>query len=215
MTADDSPFVPNWASPPGESVREAAHHRGLTLEEFGSRTGLPPHAVADLVAGRLRIMPELAERLEQVVGGTARFWLRREAQYLESLGRLAHARADAWPGKPDYEEIIDAPPGGEAENPWTRALGDVHDRLVDLERNLGGGVSTDDARLLHRCIENSKFWKHPEFEMRFGDGSPYDRSRRVPYDEAPGWGCACEWRNQDVLPSCRNCGRERDAFLAE
>jgi hypothetical protein len=99
---------------------------------------------------------------------------------------------------------------GIPETPENRALGFVYDTLCDLERfqmerakkegREGDAVTADDiqeARLFSRAIEACKFWKDPEFLMRFGDGSPYPEN---------GWQCReCDWPNLESLDTCRNC----------
>lgn len=92
----DAPFRPNWASPPGDSIRDGLDRLPMGVEDFGQLMGLSPDDVSDLLEGNLRIMPEHAERISEILGGSALFWLRREARYLETLARLANARVDRY-----------------------------------------------------------------------------------------------------------------------
>lgn len=106
----------------------------------------------------------------------------------------------------EYEE----PP----ENKWTNALGLVYDTLCTLERfqmerDIREGrdvdeVSSDDiheARLMSRAIEGCKFWKQPEFDIKFAEGSSYPEE---------GWRCLkCDWTNALSLTACRNCQEKR------
>jgi len=89
MEDDTKEFVPNWASSPGDSIREAVDHRRMARLDFQAAMGFDPDELRDLYRGALRITPEIARRLSDVVGGSQVFWLRREAQYLDSLARLA------------------------------------------------------------------------------------------------------------------------------
>ena len=83
------------------------------------------------------------------------------------------------------------------ETKWTQALGDAHDTLCDLEESLGEKVNVEQARLLGRAISACKYWKQPEFDMKFGRGSPRPGN---------GWECPkCYWRNHIALTMCRNC----------
>lgn len=92
----DAPFLPDWASPPGDSIQDGLDRLAMGAEDFGQLMGLSGDDVRDLLRGHLRIMPEHAERLAEILGGSTLFWLRREAQYLESLARLATERADQY-----------------------------------------------------------------------------------------------------------------------
>jgi len=72
---------------------DALDEQGLTQAELAERTGFSRKHVNDLVQGRAIISAETAMKLEAVVGGSARFWMVREAQYREALTRRAHLDA--------------------------------------------------------------------------------------------------------------------------
>ena len=80
-------FTPDWISHPGETVEDLLEERRWTQVEFAERTGLSPKHVNDLVHGRAAISADTASRLDKVLGGTAQFWLTREAQYRAALER--------------------------------------------------------------------------------------------------------------------------------
>jgi HTH-type transcriptional regulator / antitoxin HigA len=93
-----APFTPDWVSPPGDSLADALDEQGLTQAKLAERTGLSRKHINDLVRGRASISASTAMKLEAVVGGNARFWLTREAQYQEVMARrerLEALRADA------------------------------------------------------------------------------------------------------------------------
>jgi len=92
-------FTPDWISPPGETVEDLLEERCWTQVELAERTGLSPKHINDLVRGRTAISADMASRLDKVLGGTAQFWLTREAQYRAALERRKEldglrARAD-------------------------------------------------------------------------------------------------------------------------
>lgn len=97
MHDEDKGFVPDWASPPGDSIQDAVDRKRMAKWDFQEMMGLNPEELRDLYRGALRITPEIARNLSRVLGGSSRFWLRREAQYLESLARLAWKDVDAEP----------------------------------------------------------------------------------------------------------------------
>lgn len=77
---------------------------------------------------------------------------------------LAHRSSDDQP----------SPGGVEPTSKHERALGRIYDLLCELEKDLGDDIGTpENARRLHRSIESCKFWKHPEFELKFA--APGDR----------------------------------------
>jgi len=84
----ERPFEPNWASAPGETIADCIEHVGMSRLELGEQLGLCSMKVKQLFEGELAITPALAEKLEQVVGSTAQFWLNREANYRVSLARI-------------------------------------------------------------------------------------------------------------------------------
>ena len=96
MTDLDAPFLPDWASPPGDSVRDALEHREMGLDAFSQRVGLTLEEAQDLLKGHFRILPEHAEKFSDCLGGSPMFWMRRDAQYLESLARLANNRIKSY-----------------------------------------------------------------------------------------------------------------------
>lgn len=99
----------------------------------------------------------------------------------------------------------------EGLNKWMSALDFVYTTLCDLEsliaerdRREAKPVTEEmkqEARLLNRAIESCKYLKQPEFDMRFGRGSPYPEN---------GWQCPkCDWSNSVALSFCRHCDTMR------
>ena len=84
-----SSFQPSWVSAPGDTLEDALEEQGLTQAQLAERTGFSRKHVNDLIRGRAAINADTAMRLESVVGGPAKFWLAREAQYREALARRA------------------------------------------------------------------------------------------------------------------------------
>jgi HTH-type transcriptional regulator/antitoxin HigA len=85
-------FQPRWASAPGETISDCLRRRSLSLPAFAERMGSSSQAVTHLLNGETEIDRELAERLHRIIGGSARFWLDRDAQYRNDLRRLTVAR---------------------------------------------------------------------------------------------------------------------------
>jgi len=76
----NAPFEPRWASAPGETISDRLHRHNLSLISFAQRMGSSPEKVNQLLSGEAKIDHDLAERLHRAIGGSARFWLNRDAQ---------------------------------------------------------------------------------------------------------------------------------------
>jgi HTH-type transcriptional regulator/antitoxin HigA len=87
----DIAFRPNWASPPGETIRAVLHAKGVGIDVFRLEIGLDESQTANLLAGVLPVTPVIARSLAKSVGSTAHFWLERQRQYQDSLEELAAA----------------------------------------------------------------------------------------------------------------------------
>jgi len=89
-------FNPDWLSPPAATIKELMDQRGWTLTEFAERMDYSIKHASELVNGPAPVTADAALRLESVLGGSAQFWLSREAQYREAVERRkANARLDA------------------------------------------------------------------------------------------------------------------------
>ncbi|MCY4256043.1 MAG: helix-turn-helix domain-containing protein [Gammaproteobacteria bacterium] len=80
-------FSPKWVSPPGDTILDLLEERGWPQSEFAERAAYTPKHVSLLVNGKAPITEDTAFRLERVLGGSARFWLSREANYREAIAR--------------------------------------------------------------------------------------------------------------------------------
>ncbi len=91
------PFEPDYAVPPGETLREVMDSLGMNQTELAVRTGLTVQTLIRIFNGDQPITYETANRLELVTGVPARMWNNMEAFYREQLTRIAereHLKAD-------------------------------------------------------------------------------------------------------------------------
>lgn len=79
--------IPNWISPPGETILDILEERGWSQSDLAERTGYTRKHINQLVKGNASITEDTALKLERVLGSTAAFWLNREAQYRELIAR--------------------------------------------------------------------------------------------------------------------------------
>lgn len=68
-------------SHPGESIEEALEHRGLTTRAAAAAMGYDLNDLLDIVEGGASIDVDLAERLEDLLGTPADFWLRLQFRF--------------------------------------------------------------------------------------------------------------------------------------
>lgn len=60
---------------PGEIIQEALVEMQVSLREFARAMDIAPSTASRLLAGKAALTPEMAIRLEVVVGSTAQTWL--------------------------------------------------------------------------------------------------------------------------------------------
>lgn len=83
---EQTEFLPDWASPPGDTILELLELRNISKEQLAEL--VPSVSVIEhLLTGRAKITIKVARELEQVFQVSFRFWLRRESQYRASLVR--------------------------------------------------------------------------------------------------------------------------------
>ena len=95
MTDVQSPFRPDWASPPGDTLAELLDEHSMTQTELADRLGVTLKHVNRVVKGAASISAELALGLEKVFGAPASFWMTREAHYQADKARQEQRAAFA------------------------------------------------------------------------------------------------------------------------
>lgn len=73
------------ATPPGATIKEQLHDRGMSQKEFAIRMNLSEKHISRLINGEVQLTPDVAIRLETVLGVPASFWNNLEAIYREKL----------------------------------------------------------------------------------------------------------------------------------
>jgi len=81
-------FEPDWASPPGETVMDILTSRSISKQVLAERLGKSAEEVEELLCGDAPLTDELATKFSEMLGGSTRFWLTREAHYRATLDRL-------------------------------------------------------------------------------------------------------------------------------
>lgn len=73
------------ATPPGATIREQLNERGMSQKEFAARMDMSEKHISRLINGEVQLTPEVAIRLEMVLGVPAKFWNNLETIYREKL----------------------------------------------------------------------------------------------------------------------------------
>ena len=88
-------FEPDYAIPPGETLKEVMESLNMSQKELAIRTGLTVQSLNRIFKGGQPISYETANKLELATGVPARMWNNLAAQYREQLDRLKHGNYEA------------------------------------------------------------------------------------------------------------------------
>ncbi len=83
-----SSYRPNYAVPPGETLRETIEAYGMSQAELAERTGRPKKTISEIITAKAAITAETALQLERVLGVPASFWNNLERNYQEARARI-------------------------------------------------------------------------------------------------------------------------------
>ncbi len=126
-------YLPDYVSPPGETLIDALEERGMRQKELAERMNRPEKTINEIVKGKNAITPETALQLEKVLGIPANFWIQREAHYQEFLARVRE--------KESLEESIawlDSLPINQMKRyGWIQTFKDEYDQLNEVLRFFG------------------------------------------------------------------------------
>ena len=81
-------FDPDYAIPPGETLKEVMESLDMTQKELSIRTGLTVQSLNRISKGEQPITYETANRLELTTGISARMWNNLESQYRDQLAKI-------------------------------------------------------------------------------------------------------------------------------
>lgn len=116
------------ATPPGATIKEQLEDRGMTQKEFALRMDMSEKHISRLINGEVHLTPDVALRLEYVLGIPARFWNNLEAIYQEKCARVqAENEMDA-----DIELTKQFPYGEMAKLGWVAATRIAAEKVNNL-----------------------------------------------------------------------------------
>ncbi|HEX9227953.1 MAG TPA: hypothetical protein VF885_15220 [Arthrobacter sp.] len=94
VAADQPAPAPGLPVAPGEYLQEWMEDNDSPMDLVAEILGCTHAKIGDIINGRVPVTPDLANRLEQIVGIPARSWLRYEARYRADLAEIANHRAN-------------------------------------------------------------------------------------------------------------------------
>jgi plasmid maintenance system antidote protein VapI len=86
-------FVPRWASPPGDTIRDALDEQHLDRGSLAAALDLSHEEFDAFLAGEVPLTFRLADRLSSTIGGSIEFWMTRDGQYRADRSLVV---ADVW-----------------------------------------------------------------------------------------------------------------------
>lgn len=118
------------ATPPGATIKEQLIDRGLSQKEFALRMGMSEKHISKLINGDVQLTPEVAVRLEMVLGVPAKFWNKLEATYREKL-----IKANAENEMDSDKELVKKLPYREmSKNGWVPETREVTEKVIYLRK---------------------------------------------------------------------------------
>ena len=118
------------ATPPGATIKEQLNDRGMSQKEFAVRMDMSEKHISKLINGEVQLTPEVAVRLEVVLGAPAKFWNSLEAIYREKL-----IKAEAENAVDKDEEIAKKLPYNEmAKFGWVPETRVLKEKVVNLRK---------------------------------------------------------------------------------
>ena len=78
---EQTSFKPDWISPPGDTISDLLEERNWTQTEFAHQLSESKAFVSRLLLGQEPLSEAVAVKLARVLGRTAQFWLKREADF--------------------------------------------------------------------------------------------------------------------------------------
>ena len=82
------PFQPDYAIPPGRTLKETIDHLGIAPTKLASWTRLPEPLIHQFINGDAELTPDTAIQLERATGLPAQTWNNLEENFRKQLARL-------------------------------------------------------------------------------------------------------------------------------
>lgn len=118
------------AVPPGATIKEQLQQRKMSQKEFAMRLDTSEKHVSRLINGEVILTPEMALKLEMVLGVPARFWNNLESSYREKLVKVQEEN-----DMDEDKEILKLFPYAEmVKLGWIEAASKDEDKIFNLRK---------------------------------------------------------------------------------
>ena len=148
------------ATPPGATIKEQLLDRGLSQKEFAVRMGMSEKHISKLINGEVQLTPDVAVRLEMVLGVPAKFWNKLESTYREKLVK-ANAENDM---DADKELAKKIPYREMSKNGWVPETRGTTEKVIYLRKYFE--VVNLEARTIKTSLVDLKSLKKSLPEIR-------------------------------------------------
>ena len=118
------------AIPPGATIKEQLEDRELSQKEFAARMGMSEKHISNLIRGNVKLTPEVAMRLEMVLGIPARFWNNLEAIYREDIEKIKEENQM----DNDFEILKKIPYNEMVKNGWIEKVDEKSEKVIELRK---------------------------------------------------------------------------------
>ena len=118
------------ATPPGATIKEQLVDRGMSQKEFAARMEMSEKHISKLINGEVQLTPDVALRLEMVLGVPAHFWINLESIYREKIKRAEYENNL----EEDVEVSKKIPYNEMAKSGWVAPAKTTYDRVVNLRQ---------------------------------------------------------------------------------
>jgi Plasmid maintenance system antidote protein len=139
MQGEQTSFKPNWASPPGETIKDLLAERDITVASFAENMSMSEEDVILLLNGKTNLNNEIAFKLGYFFNIPSLFWLCREEQYQSSLVRITENNTKAQAMENDANAV--AVPHSFEYDEWAQLADDFAKSLTNQIRNAGSDDS--------------------------------------------------------------------------
>jgi HTH-type transcriptional regulator / antitoxin HigA len=116
------------ATPPGATIKEQLEDREMTQKEFARRMDMSEKHISRLINGEVQLTPDVALRLEHVLGIPAEFWNNLEAIYREKCARVQEENEM----EADIELAKAFPYSEMAKLGWVAATRNAAEKVINL-----------------------------------------------------------------------------------
>ena len=168
--SESEPFVPDWASAPGETVGDLLRERNMSIQDFAKSLEMGQVEANALLSGHAPLTDSVAQRLGRCFGGSESFWKNRELQYRADQERVRRSEQD-WLDNMPVPDMI--------RFGWIEPLSERGERLQACHKFFGvPDVSEWNARY-RPLLESASFRISPAFDARMASVAAWLRQGEI------------------------------------